>query len=184
MRAWQQGQQRHWLLPLRKGIQYEVVRSLGRQDKLVRLTTSPQVRKKWPGLPETLEARLLSKTVKGKPVNILTSLTDAMSYPGREIVDLYVHRWEIELGYREMKQHLLDSRFTLRSNLPELIHQELWGLLLAYNLIRYKMILMAHALAATYPNQLSSAQLSSAQLQGSFILHHLQAEPAPQRGAG
>lgn len=161
LHAWQQGQQRHWLLPLRKGTQYEVVRSLGRGDKLVRLTPSPQARKKWPDLPVTLEARLLSKTVKGKPVHILTSLTDAMAYPGREIVDLYAHRWEIELGYREMKQHLLDSRFTLRSQLPELIHQELWGVLLAYNLIRYKMILMARVLPATYPNQLSFREASS-----------------------
>ena len=46
-----------------------------------------------------------------------------MAYPSAEIVDLYAHHWEIELGYREMKQQLLESRFTLRSNLPELIHQ-------------------------------------------------------------
>jgi hypothetical protein len=92
LHAWQQGQQRHWLLPLRKGTQYEVMRNLGRDDKLVRLTASPQARKKWPGLPETLEARLLNKTVKGKPVHILTSLTDALAYPGRDIVDLYAHQ--------------------------------------------------------------------------------------------
>jgi len=41
-----------------------------------------------------------------------------------------------------MKQHMLESRFTLRSNLSELIDQALWGVLLIYNLIRYKMILM------------------------------------------
>lgn len=161
LHAWQQGQQRHWLLPMRRGTQYEVIRTLGRQDKLVRLTTAPQARKKWPELPKTLEARLLTKTVKGKEVNILTSLTDPMKYPGSEIVDLYGHRWEIELGYREMKQHLLESRFTLRSNLPELIKQELWGVLLAYNLIRYKMLLMAKSLPATYPNQLSFREASA-----------------------
>ena len=65
------------------------------------------------------------------------------------------------MGYREMKQHLLESRFTLRSNLPELIHQELWGLLLAYNLIRYKMILMAKSLKGVFPNQLSFRDASS-----------------------
>ncbi|NYS60012.1 transposase [Halomonas salicampi] len=52
LHAWQQaGEQRHWLIPLRKGTQYEEIDSLGRQDRLVRLTTSPQARAKWPGLP-------------------------------------------------------------------------------------------------------------------------------------
>ena len=159
---WQQkGVNTHWLIPLKKGTQYEVVHSLGKQDKLVRLTTTPQSRTKRPDLPHTLEARLVTRHIKGKPVQILTSMVDPMAYPSADIVDLYGHRWEIEMGYREMKQHLLESRFTLRSNLPELIHQELWGLLLAYNLIRYKMILMAKSLKGVYPNQLSFRDASS-----------------------
>ncbi|WP_412514257.1 transposase, partial [Shewanella indica] len=52
LQAWQQAQPNsHWLLPLKKGTQYEVVRSLGKHDQLVRLTTTPQARKKWPMLP-------------------------------------------------------------------------------------------------------------------------------------
>ncbi|SVH73701.1 IS4 orf [Shigella flexneri] len=35
------------------------------------------------------------------------------------------------------------SRLTLRSKKPELVEQELWGVLLAYNLVRYQMIKMA-----------------------------------------
>ncbi|MFB2679491.1 IS4 family transposase, partial [Shewanella xiamenensis] len=77
----------HWLLPLKKGTQYEVVRTLGKHDQWVKLTTTPQARKKWPQLPDTLEARLLTKTVKGKSVAILTSLTDPMRYPSEDIVD-------------------------------------------------------------------------------------------------
>lgn len=50
-----------------------------------------------------------------------------MQLGGITYVIIHAHRWEIELGYREMKQYKLESRFTLRSNLPELIHQELWG---------------------------------------------------------
>ena len=150
---WQQkGVNTHWLIPLKKGTQYEVVHSLGKQDKLVRLITTPQSRRKRADLPHTLEARLVTRQIKGKTVQILTSMVDPMAYPSADIVDLYGHRWEIEMGYREMKQHLLESRFTLRSNLPELINQELWGLLLAYNLIRYKMILMAKSLKWVYPN--------------------------------
>jgi hypothetical protein len=44
--------ERHWLMPLRKGPQYEVIQRLGRQDAVVSLSTSPQARKQWPGLPE------------------------------------------------------------------------------------------------------------------------------------
>jgi hypothetical protein len=159
------------LLPLKKGTQYEEVRSLGKQDKLVRIKTTPQSRKKRPHLPEVIEARLLTRQVKGKSLQVLTSMTDCMAYPSGEIVDLYAHRWEIELGYREMKQHMLESRFTLRSHLPELIHQELWGVLLAYNLIRYKMILMAKSLKSVFPNQLSFRDASS------HIIHTLTMMP-------
>jgi len=64
---WQQkGVNTHWLIPLKKGTQYEVVHSLGKQDKLVRLTTTPQSRTKRPDLPHTLEARLVTRQIKGK----------------------------------------------------------------------------------------------------------------------
>lgn len=167
----QKGNNTHWLLPLKKGTLYEEVKSLGKQDKIVHIKTTPQSRKKRPHLPEVIEARLITRKVKGKDVKILTSMLDAMKYPSAEIVDLYAHRWEIELGYREMKQHMLESRFTLRSNLPELIHQELWGVLLAYNLIRYKMILMAKSLNSVFPNQLSFRDASS------HIIHTLTMMP-------
>ncbi|STL61360.1 transposase insG [Escherichia coli] len=47
--------------------------------------------------------------------HLLTSMTDAMRFPGGEMADLYSHRWEIELGYREIKQTMQLSRLTLRS---------------------------------------------------------------------
>ncbi|MGR2858402.1 transposase [Erwinia sp. 1181_3] len=50
--------------------------------------------------------------------------TDQNRYPGNNISDLYRHRWKIERGYREVKQGMLDSRWTLRSKLPELVRQE------------------------------------------------------------
>ncbi len=63
LHAWQTtGSERHWLQPLKKGTQYEVVRKLGRQNVLVLLKTSPQARKKWPHLPDTVEARLRPAT--------------------------------------------------------------------------------------------------------------------------
>ncbi|MFP2467601.1 transposase, partial [Pseudescherichia vulneris] len=75
---------------------------------------------------------------------------------GNDISALYRHRWEIELGYREAKQGMMDNRWTLRSKLPELVRQELWGVLLTYNLVRYQMVRMAFELKGDYlPYQLS-----------------------------
>ena len=156
LNAWQaKGQNRHWLIPLKKGAQYEVVEKLGKQDLRVLIATSPQAQKKWPGLPTHVEARLLHKKVKGKECFILTSMLDTKQFMGDEIVDLYSQRWEIELGYREMKQQLLANEFTLRSKKSEMVKQELWGVLLCYNLIRYQMVRMAKTLPGIYPNELS-----------------------------
>ncbi|MBM2613884.1 hypothetical protein JS527_25150, partial [Shigella boydii] len=41
-------------------------RKLGKGDHLVKLKTSPQARKKWPGLGNEVTARLLTVTRKGK----------------------------------------------------------------------------------------------------------------------
>lgn len=154
---WQNtGENRHWLLPLKKNTQYEVLQKLGRQDRLVKLKTTPQSRKQWDGLPDEVIARLLVRTINGKEREVLTSLTDTMRYPAADVAELYQHRWEIELGYREVKQELLGNRWTLRSKLPEMARQELWGLLLTYNLVRYQMVRMAFHLKGDYlPYQLS-----------------------------
>ena len=170
------GTERHWLLPLKKGTQYRVIRRLCSGNELVELTTSPQARKKWPGLPQTIQARLLSKTIKGKQVQILTSMLDARRYPPADIVDLYTYRWEIELGYREMKQHLMHNRLTLRSKKPEMVRQELWGVLLAYNLLRFQMAQMAYSLKGIEPNQLSFTQAAA------FLIKELTLLPAVSPG--
>lgn len=172
LHRWQHaGRDRHWLLPLKKGTQYQRLKTVGSGDELVELRTSPQARAKWPDLPATMPARLLTKTVRGKRVQILTSLCEPKRYPGDEIVDLYGHRWEIELGYREMKQYLLQNRLTLRSKKPEMVRQELWGVLLAYNLVRFQMAQMAYSLKGVEPNELSFSQASA------FIIKELTLMP-------
>lgn len=157
LHQWHQtGDERHWLIPLKKNTQYQVIRNLGRNDKVVQLTSNPRARKLWPELPETLEARLITRKIKGKSYEVLTSMVDVMRYPAADITSLYGHRWEIELGYREQKQYMLGNRLTLRSRLPELIKQELWGILLTYNLIRYQMVELCFSLKGNYlPYQLS-----------------------------
>lgn len=126
----------HWILPARKDLQYVVKHQLSEHDAVVTLNTSPQARQKFDGLPETLEARLTSYEVDGKTYRVLSSMVDAMQFTHYNVVDVYVQRREIGLGFREMKQKLNQVKLTLRSKKPEMVRQELWGLLLAYNLIR------------------------------------------------
>ncbi|EPO2498956.1 transposase, partial [Vibrio cholerae] len=136
---------------LRKGAQYKTLRKLGRGQELIELSLTSQAKKKWADAPDTLEARLITTKVKGKEVKLLTSMTDPKRYIGSDIAELYSHRWEIELGYREMKQYMLQNSLTLRSKTPALVQQELWGMLFAYNLLRFMMCQMAYSLNTVMP---------------------------------
>jgi len=162
LNKWQStGVERHWLIPLKKGTQFEVIQKISARDQIVRLKTSPQARKKWDGLPATINARLVKRTIKGKSYSVLTSMMDPLQYPVQNIGDLYAHRWEIELGFREMKQYMLRNLLTLRSKKPDMVKQELWGVLLSYNLIRFQMAKMAHSLKGVMPYQLSFNRASA-----------------------
>ncbi len=148
-----------------------MVRKLERQDALAQLKTSLQARKEWPQLPDTVEARLLTRTINGKERQVLTSMVDPMCLPSAEIVELYSHRWEIELGYREMKHSLQQHRLTLRSKKAAGIRQELWGVLLAYNLLRSQMVKMAASLKGYTASQLSFHMASV------YLIHELSCMP-------
>ena len=177
LHKWQtSGNEKHWLIPLRKGSQYTVITKLGRGQELVEVKLSPQAQKKWVNAPKTIQARLITKNIKGKEVRLLTSMTDPMRYPGADIAELYSHRWEIELGYREMKQYMLQNQLTLRSKTPELVTQELWGMLVAYNLLRFLMCQMAYDHKSVMPYQIGFKQASL------FLIGQLQLLPAVAPG--
>ena len=55
----------------------------------------------WPTLSDILVAMLVTRKIKGMSYSVMTLMTDSMRYPSADIGDLYSHRWEIELGYRE-----------------------------------------------------------------------------------
>jgi hypothetical protein len=130
-----QAQHRHWLIPARKGLVSEEVARYGEHDRLLKMRVSPQARKRNPSLPENWTVREVSYTVRGKIKTVLTSLP-ADQYKAEAVADLYRERWEIELGFRDIKSSMQQNAQTLRSKKVELIYQEVWGLLLAYNLIR------------------------------------------------
>lgn len=159
---WQQaGEERHWLMRARSGLRYEVICQFAPDDCLVSFAVSPQARKQRPDLPSHWQARLITCKIGGETRQYLTSLFDPHRFPAREIVAHYMQRWEIELGFREIKQGMQKNAATLRSKLPALVRQEVWGTLIAYNLLRHEIAQMATELHVP-PQRLSFQWLALA----------------------
>jgi hypothetical protein len=136
----ERGLDRHWLTRARSNLKAAVVERLGTGDELVEMEVSPHARKQDPSLPKTWRARRIRYQIPGfREQWLLTSLQDPKRFPAEEIVGLYHERWEVELGYDEIKTELLNREEAIRSRKPDGVRQELWGLLLVYNLVRQQM---------------------------------------------
>ena len=134
-----QGKARHWLIPAKSNSKWERLDGT-LTDYRVRMKVSPQARERNPDLPEYWEVRAIETlSSNGRKRVLLTSLLDSAAYPAKEIAQQYTERWRIETSYRELKQEMLGEELTLRSGTPETIRQEIWGILLAYNLVRLEM---------------------------------------------
>lgn len=134
------GKDRHWLLRAKKNLRWRIIKKLGSNDALVQMNVSHEARKKDPSLPKTWLLRAVGYQRKGfRPETLLTSLLDPVAYPAAELADLYHERWELELGFDEVKTEMLDREEAIRSRSASGVRQELWGLLLAYNLVRLEM---------------------------------------------
>lgn len=141
------GRNQHWLSRARTNLRYRLVRRLARNDLLVEVNVPDAARKDDPTLPATFVARVVRYQRKGfRAEMLLTSLRDPKAYPADDLVALYHERWEIELGYDEIKTQMLEAAITLRSRTKPLVHQEVWGLLLAYNLVRVEAVRIADKL--------------------------------------
>lgn len=70
---------------------------------------------------------------------LVTNLLEPEQAPALELAALYHERWEIEGVFDEFKTHLRANSTVLRSKTPDLVQQELWGLLLAHFAIRQLM---------------------------------------------
>lgn len=133
------GVERHWLTRARSDLASTRIERFAAGDELVELTVSREARQKDPTLPATWRMRAIRYRRRGfKPQLLLTSMLDPKRFPAAEIVALYHERWEIELGYNEVKRVMLAREETTRSKSPRGIAQELWALALAYNLVRFE----------------------------------------------
>jgi hypothetical protein len=85
---------------------------------------------------------------------LVTNILDSQQAPALELAALYHERWEIEGVFDEFKTHLRANSTVLRSKTPELVQQELWGLLLAHFAVRQLMV------QAAWPRGLDPDRLS------------------------
>ena len=67
---------------------------------------------------------------------LITTILDPDPVPAAELVALYQERWEIETALDELKTHLRGAGIVLRSQTPERVQQEFYGLMTAHYAIR------------------------------------------------
>lgn len=94
-------------------------------------------------LPQTLEIRLVDLIIeqagfRSKKFTVATTIMDRQLYTRRWITSLYRSRWLVELDIRAIKCSL--GMDILRAKTPAMLKTELWSGLLAYNLLRMKML--------------------------------------------
>jgi IS4 transposase len=107
----------------RDNLRYEELQTLGEGDWLIRMPVSPRARKLHPDLPSHWQARLIQVHAGGKLRRFITSMLDPLRFAAAQLAQLYRQRWEIELGFREIKQSLQQGQGVLRSKQPELVKQ-------------------------------------------------------------
>jgi hypothetical protein len=94
--------------------------------------------------------RIIDYAIPGfRPARLMTNILD-LDITARELALHYHQRWDIEITYDEIKTHQCatlsgQSPTTFRSKRPDLVAQELYGMLIMYNLVR---LLIGQAAAA------------------------------------
>ncbi|GGR10008.1 hypothetical protein GCM10010280_67190 [Streptomyces pilosus] len=97
-------------------------------------------------MPQNVIYRVITFAKGDKVAYLGTTLLDAEQYPADELVALYRERWEIELAFDEIKNHLGPGG-PIRSRTPEGVRQELWAYLAVHHAIRQ----FAHTAALARP---------------------------------
>jgi hypothetical protein len=67
---------------------------------------------------------------------LITTILDHEQAPADELAALYHERWEIETALDELKTHLRGAKIVLRSKTPDLVRQEMFGLLMTHFAVR------------------------------------------------
>ncbi|HEY3867409.1 MAG TPA: transposase, partial [Actinocrinis sp.] len=87
-------------------------------------------------------------------IRVLTTLLDHEKYPAHELARLYAERWQVEITYLRLKSTLRGDGTVLRGRCVELVEQEIWALLVVYNLL-CDLATAAAALDGVDPDEIS-----------------------------
>jgi hypothetical protein len=88
------------------------------------------------------------------PYRLLTTIGDPEQAPATELATLYSQRWEFEGLLDELKVHQRGPGVVLRSKSPDMVQQEVWGMLLVHLAIR-RLMHQAAVAGDVDPDQLS-----------------------------
>lgn len=109
------------------------------KGKIQDINNSTKEPKKW--RKEIIIVRVIEYQIPGfRPCRLITSILDS-KISAKELVIHYHKRWDVEISFDEIKTH---QCATLKGQMPtifrskkaDLVEQELYGMLIAYNLLR------------------------------------------------
>jgi hypothetical protein len=124
------------VVPAKRERNYTLVEKLGDGDEIISINT-PKNRSKWININEKpgkiILRRIVCKSPEGEDYVLFTTILDRR-ITKEDIQLLYLTRWDIEVGIREVKT-IMDIN-VLRSKTPEMVLKELTISLATYNLIR------------------------------------------------
>ena len=104
-----------------------------------------------------IEAQITVDTCAGRRTGtyrLATTLLDHRACPAAELIMLYHQRWEIETAYLELKSTILGGR-VLRARTPAGIDQEIYALLVTYQILRTAMADATACVPGTGPDRAS-----------------------------
>jgi len=141
-----------FLVRVKDAVKSTVVVPLGHGDAIVRVELPRYWRTERPDLPHSWLLREIRYLPEGgtETIRLFTTLMLDCEISRKQLADLYPQRWQEETAYDEIKTHQLSSTTItqpthLRSQSPERVDQELYGLLIAHNAVRFTMAQAAEA---------------------------------------
>lgn len=132
----------HLLARLRADRQGKKVKRLGYKDKLIEWKRPKPSYSARPDLiktcPASFQVRVIERIVQRRGYRswtliLVTTLTDPVTYPASELVELYMERWIIETVFRTLKTDYGMAR--LAGKTPDVVEKEIRSTVLAYNCV-------------------------------------------------
>lgn len=97
---------------------------------------------------QAILVRVLEYQITDRPdsetYRLITTITDWHDALAPDLAAAYQQRWEFEIALDEIETHQIAHSRVLRSKSPEMVRQEIWGILLAHYAIRSLMVEAAH----------------------------------------